>query len=241
MDSAAEEPHAGGGRRAAEHRRASSARRWPRHRRHRSRVPAEASNLPLNAAVAHTVVTMVDGGRIPDSGEIQADNTPTFDIADSFRWRSRAASPRDRQDRKGVRGSDEGKPGNRRAGEAHRHQDPRQEGSAAKAPTDRRREAGHQDGRAAAAKAAPRHRQGRSRPRPPRRHAPRPSRPPSRAAKAQAEAARRGPAPHARPREEGHRSTPDAEPARPSTTTTSRSTISRPSPATTSRMPTKSI
>jgi hypothetical protein len=26
--------------------------------------------LPLNTAVPHTVVTMVDGGRIPESGEI---------------------------------------------------------------------------------------------------------------------------------------------------------------------------
>ena len=47
-----------------------------------------------------------------ESGEYPRLNTPTFDIADASGW-SHAPSPqRGRQGRKGVRGSDEGKPGN---------------------------------------------------------------------------------------------------------------------------------
>jgi hypothetical protein len=70
--------------------------------------PREPSNLPLNAALPHTVVTMVDGGRIPDSGEINRQ----YSTADTFRWRTTVPIGT-LQDRKGVRGSDKGTPGNR--------------------------------------------------------------------------------------------------------------------------------
>jgi hypothetical protein len=55
---------------------------------------------------------MVDGGRLPDSGENpHTRSTPTVLIADAF---GGALAPTESQhDRKGVRGSDQGKPGNR--------------------------------------------------------------------------------------------------------------------------------
>ena len=77
---------------------------------------------------AHTVVTMVDGGRIPDSGEYPSrHSTPIFDIADAFDGDAR---PRHRnlQDRKGACGSDEGSPATEEPVKTHRYQGPRQEG-----------------------------------------------------------------------------------------------------------------
>src|SRR6185369_4985444 len=115
--------------------------RW-RHASHHE--PLSGSNLPLGTALSHTVVTMVHGGRIPNSGEYSPRSTPTFDIADAFRWCTPCAH-RNTQDRKGVRGSDKVKPGNRRAGEADRSQDPRQEGSHRQG---RAREEGRQEHRA---------------------------------------------------------------------------------------------
>ena len=56
-----------------------------------------------------------------------------------------ARAHRSQHDRKGVRGSDEGKPGNRRAGEAHRHQSlpPRRHGSRPRPPPAKRATKSH--------------------------------------------------------------------------------------------------
>jgi hypothetical protein len=42
------------------------------------------TNLPLDAVLPDTVVTMVDGGRDRKAASIRADINATFDIADAF-------------------------------------------------------------------------------------------------------------------------------------------------------------
>jgi RNA polymerase primary sigma factor len=53
-------------------------------------VARRKSKSPLEAAIAHTVVTMVDGGRITDSGEYPSSDQRQHSTADAFRWRTHA-------------------------------------------------------------------------------------------------------------------------------------------------------
>ena len=68
--------------------------------------------MPLCAALVPTVVTMVDGGRLPSSGEVSRVAIDA-DIRHSRHFSVTHVCAPKPHDRKGVRGSDKGKAGNR--------------------------------------------------------------------------------------------------------------------------------